>query len=113
MSVEDFKKYGQMIAQDEKVRARAKEIGVGNVDGQISYAKTLGLNWTQQDLAKAVKESGASSKELSEEQLEQVAGGAITSTAAAVVGAAAGLVAAGVGAASLSVQVGAEASTRW
>ncbi len=112
MSIEDFKKYGQMIAQDEKVRARAKEIGVGNVDGQIQYAQTLGLHFTQDDLRQAVKESGASSKELSEEQLEQVAGGAITSTAA-VVGAVAGMVAAGVGVAALGVQVGGEASTRW
>ncbi len=111
MSVEDFKKYGQMIAQDEKVRAKAKEIGIENVAGQIQYAKTLGLEFTQDDLAKAVRETGASSKELSEEQLEQVAGGAISSTA--VVGAVIGCVGAAVGGAALAVQVGSESSSRW
>ncbi len=111
MSVEDFKKYGQMIAQDEKVRAKAKEIGIENVAGQIQYAKTLGLQFTQDDLAKAVRETGASSKELSEEQLEQVAGGAITSTA--VVGAVIGCVGAGVAGAALAVQVGSESSRNW
>ncbi len=111
MSVEDFKKYGQMIAQDEKVRAKAKAIGVENVTGQIGYAKTLGLEFTQQDMAKAVREAGVSSQELSEEQLEKVAGGAISSTA--VVGAVIGCVGAGVAGASLAVQMGSESSRNW
>ncbi len=111
MSVEDFKKYGQMIAEDEKVRAKAKEIGINNVPAQMAYAKTLGLEFTADDVKVLVKESGLMDKELSEEQLEQVAGGAITSTA--VVGAVIGCVGAGVAGAALAVQVGSESSRNW
>lgn len=113
MSVADFKKYGQMIAEQPEVRAKAKEIGLGDVDGQIKYAKTLGLEFTQDDLAKAVKEASASSKELSEEQLEKVAGGAISTTAAAVIGAVMGIVSTGVAVAALGAQVGTTATRDW
>jgi len=112
MSVADFKKYGQMIAENEKVRAKAKEIGINNVAAQVAYAKTLGLEFTPEDVKVLAKESGMSGKELSEEQLEQVAGGVFTTTAA-LVGAVAGAVAAGAGVAAIGVQVGSEASTRW
>ncbi len=112
MSVSDFKKYGQLIAEDEKVRAKAKEIGINDVPAQIAYAKTLGLEFTPEDVTALVKESGLMNKELSEEQLEKVAGGFVTITAA-LVGAVAGVVAAGVGVAGIGVQVGSEASTRW
>jgi predicted ribosomally synthesized peptide with nif11-like leader len=113
MSVEDFKKFGQMIAENPEVRAKAKEIGIDNVDGQIQYAKTLGLEFSKQDLAGVVKESGVSSQELSDEQLETVAGGAISTTAAAVVGAVVGIVSTGVAVASIGAQVGTTASRDW
>lgn len=113
MSIEDFKKYGQMIAQDEKVRAKAKEIGIDNVEGQIKYGKTLGLEFTKEDLSKVVKESGVSSQELSEEQLEKVAGGAISTTAAAVVGAVVGIASTAVAVGALGAQVGTTATRDW
>jgi predicted ribosomally synthesized peptide with nif11-like leader len=94
MSVENFKKFGQLCAQDKKVRDRVKAIGVDNIDGWIEYSKTeLGLEFTKADM-KAVSEEVGPSDELSESQLEQVAGGFATGTAAAVVGAAAGAAAA-------------------
>jgi predicted ribosomally synthesized peptide with nif11-like leader len=114
MSVQDFKKFGQLIAQDEKVRAKAKEIGVENVDGQIQYAKTLGLEFTKDDLAMAVKEASASSKELTEEQLEKVAGGAITSTAAvAAVSAVVAIASLAVASAAVVTDVSTTASRDW
>ena len=100
MSVEDLKKYGKMCADDPDVRKKAKEIGMEDVDGQITYAKQLGLTFTKEDLEALAKEAGLSKKdELSEEDLEKVAGGFVSTTAllvgSAVVGAAAGVVAAG------------------
>jgi lactobin A/cerein 7B family class IIb bacteriocin len=86
MSVADLKEYGRRAASDPVVRQRAKEIGLQNVKGQAEYAKTLGLNFTQEDmqaLAKEVEPQG----ELSESQLSSVAGGVVTTVAAAVVGA--------------------------
>ena len=62
-----------------------------NLDGQIVNAKSLGLDWTKEDFAGFTKEMQAEG-ELSEEDLENVAGGIVTSTAAAVVGAAAAVV---------------------
>jgi predicted ribosomally synthesized peptide with nif11-like leader len=94
MSVQDLKKFGKMAAEDPKVRAEAKKIGLQNVKGQAAYAKTLGLNFDENDFAALAKEVSPTG-ELSEAELSQVAGGIATGVAAAVVGAAAGVVSAG------------------
>jgi predicted ribosomally synthesized peptide with nif11-like leader len=94
MSVEDLKKYGKMCAEDDKLRAEAKKIGIDNIDGQIAHAKSLGLDFSAEDLQALSKEMGGEG-ELSEEDLEAVSGGFVTALAAAVVGAAAGVVGAG------------------
>ncbi len=88
MSVADFKKYGQLIAERSDVRAQAKAIGMNDLAGQIAYAKTLGLEFSAADMTELAKQAGASSNELSEAQLEQVAGG--TSTITAVIAATVG-----------------------
>ncbi len=76
MSVENLKKYGIMCAEKDDVRAKAKEIGVDNADGQIAYAKELGLEFSRQDMEDLAKEAGITGNdELSEEDLEKVAGG--------------------------------------
>jgi predicted ribosomally synthesized peptide with nif11-like leader len=96
MSVENLKKYGQLCAEDEKVRAKAKEIGINDVDGQIAYGKSLGLEFSREDFQALGKESGIEGKdELSEEELKKVAGGVITATIAVILGSVA--VAGGVG----------------
>ncbi len=112
MSVADFKKYGQMIAEREEVRAQAKTIGMNNLAGQIAYAKTLGLEFSVADVTSLAKQAGATSNELSDAQLEQVAGGVFTTTAA-LVGAVAGAVGAAAGAVSIGVAVGSESSRNW
>jgi predicted ribosomally synthesized peptide with nif11-like leader len=82
MSVENLKKYGKLCTEDEKVRARAKEIGLQDVDGQIAYGKSLGLEFSREDLEALSKEVGIEKKEeLAEEDLKKVAGGVITTTA--------------------------------
>ena len=84
MSVENLKKYGQLCAENEEVRKKAKEIGIQDLEGQIAYGKTLGLEFSKEDfeaLAKEdaealAKEAGLDKKDgLSEEDLEKVAGG--------------------------------------
>lgn len=108
MSIEDLKKYGQMCAEKEEIRNRAKEIGIENIAGQMAYAKELGLVFNQEDMEALAKEAGVGqSDELSEEDLEKVAGGIVSTTAVmvscAVVAAAAGVVSAGAGVASSKV----------
>ena len=99
MSIEDFKKFGAKCAEDEKVRAKVKKIGLDNIDGWMEYAKSdLGLNFNKKDIEALAKETG-SSEELSEDDLERVAGGFVSTTgalvASAVIGAVAGGAAAG------------------
>jgi predicted ribosomally synthesized peptide with nif11-like leader len=86
VSVENLKKYGKLCEEDEKVRAKAKEIGLQDMDGQIAYAKSLGLEFSKEDIEALAKEAGLDKKdELSGEDLEKVAGGFTTSTVAAAV----------------------------
>jgi predicted ribosomally synthesized peptide with nif11-like leader len=86
VSVENLKKYGQLCAKDIEVREKAKEIGIKNLDGQIAHGKSLGLEFSLEDIEALAKEIGLDGHdELSEEDLKEVAGGAITVTAAAVV----------------------------
>ena len=94
MSVENIKEYARRCAADPDLRAKAKAIGMTNLDGQIVNAKSLGLDWTKEDFADFTKEMQAEG-ELSEEDLENVAGGIVTTTAIAVVTAAAAVVVAG------------------
>ena len=85
MSVADLKEYGKRAAVDPAVRAKAKEIGLQNIKGQAEYAKTLGLNFSAEDmqaLAKEVQPKG----ELTDEQLGAVAGGIASATAVAAAG---------------------------
>jgi predicted ribosomally synthesized peptide with nif11-like leader len=100
MSLEDLKAYSVLCIEDEGVMAKAKEAGVVNIDAQIALAAENGLNFTHGDLDSLSKEVGAGSSELSEDDLENVAGGFVTALAAAVVGASAGVVSAGAGVAS-------------
>jgi predicted ribosomally synthesized peptide with nif11-like leader len=85
MSVENLKKYGELCAKDTEVRKKAKEIGIEDLDGQIAYGKSLGLEFSREDFAALAKEAGMDGKnELSEEDLKKVAGGFATTTAIAV-----------------------------
>ncbi len=96
MSVQDLKKYGKMAAEDPKVRAKAKEIGLMNVKGQAAYAKTLGLNFDEADM-QALSREAVPKGELSEKDLQAVAGGVASATALAVAGLAVGVVGVGAG----------------
>ena len=85
MSVENFKKFGQLCAEDPAIREKVKAIGIENIDSWIAYSKDeLGLEFSKEDIETLAAEVGPEN-ELSEEQLEQVAGGFITATAGAAV----------------------------
>ena len=86
MSVENFKKFGQMCAEKEDVRKKAKEIGIDNLDGVVAYGKKLGLDFSLDDIKALGDEAGITDQELSDEELEKVAGGFVTTTAAVVAG---------------------------
>jgi predicted ribosomally synthesized peptide with nif11-like leader len=84
MSLENLKKYGKLCEEKEEVREKAKEIGLQDLEGQIAYGKSLGLDFSKEDFEALAKEAGVEvKKELSEEELEKVAGGLVTSTVAA------------------------------
>ena len=106
MSVENLKEYARRCANEPELRAKAKAIGLTDMDAHMQQARGLELDWTQSDLVDFRREAidaDGDIDDLSEEELELVAGGAITTTAAvlgsvvgvAVVGAAAGSAAAG------------------
>jgi hypothetical protein len=96
MSVEDLKKYGKMAAEDPKVRAKAKELGLLNVKGQAAYAKTLGLNFDETDMQALAREMQPKG-ELSEKDLSAVAGGVVSATAMGVAALVVGVVGVGAG----------------
>ena len=98
MSVENLKKFGMLCAENEDVRKRAKEIGLNNLEGLMAYGREMELDFSSEDLIALGREAGVNRAELSEEQLEQVAGGFVTLTAALV-----GVVVAGAAGAAIAV----------
>ena len=88
MSIEALKDYSKRVMEDPEVKVEAKKLGIGDLAGQIDYAKGLGYSFSMEDIQELAKEVAPAEGELSEEDLESVAGGFITvSAAAAVVGA--------------------------
>lgn len=97
MSVEELKAFGKKVVEDEKLKKKAKEIGMEDVEGIITLAKENGFDVSKEDMEAAAEEM-KSTGELNEDDLEQVAGGFVTSTALAV-----GTAAVAVGTAATSV----------
>lgn len=111
MSLEALKEYSRRCATEPALKMKAKEIGLQDMQGQIEHARSLGLEWGPEDMALLAREMGAD-VELSEEQLESVAGGFITITMALVAGTFAGAaVAGGVMAAGAAVGVASAVTT--
>ncbi len=104
MSVENLKEYARRCAVDPELRAAARNIGMTDMDEHMRHAESLGLSWDRGDLVafrKEVIDSEGDLADLSEEELEEIAGGGVTTTAAVVVGVSVGVgagVAAGAGA---------------
>ena len=95
MSVENLKEYARRCATEPVLRAAARELGPSDIEGHVRHAAGLGLDWTMNDMIAFRKEViGAEDgfDGLTEQEMEQIAGGAVTTTAIAV-GAAVGAVA--------------------
>ena len=107
MSVENLKEYARRCAAEPELLARAKAFGLTDMDEHMRHAESLGLDWSRGDLVtfrKEVVDAEGDLDDLSEDQLEQVAGGGITTTLAVVVAVSVGIgagvvVGAGVGSA--------------
>ena len=88
MSVENLKEYARRCAVDPELRTAAKDIGMGNMDEHMRQAESIGLAWDRSDLVEFQKEMTGTEgdlEDISEEELDQVAGGVITTTAAVAV----------------------------
>ncbi len=86
MSVEDLKKYGQMCLKDEALKAKAKTLEL-DIEKHIAHGEDLGLEFGG-GLKALGEETGFSEDELTEEQLEMVAGGVALATGVILAGAA-------------------------
>lgn len=103
MSVSNLREYARRCATESEVREQARAFGLDNLQGHINLAKSMGLDWDTADMVafqKEVTDAEGDLADLSEEELQQVAGGVCTTTAIVVgsvaAGAAAGAVAGGV-----------------
>ena len=95
MSVENLKEYARRCASDPEVRDKAKAIGGTDVEEHMRFAESLGIGWDSADMTAFRKELVGADDDLTdldEEELEQVAGGAFSTTLAVglAVGAAVG-----------------------
>ena len=75
MSTQDLQTLMKMVEDDSAVAEKVEAIGHDNIDGLIAYARELGLSLDASDFT-AMKESLLrQGQEISEEDLESVAGG--------------------------------------
>ena len=84
MSIENFKKFVEMTGQDINLQEKVKEAGT-DVNAVIDLGKGKGCEFTAQDM-KDTWDQEVGEKELSDEELENVAGGFVTTTAGVVAG---------------------------
>ena len=101
MSLENLKEYARRCATEPELRAVARELGASDLEGHIRQAAGLGLDWTMDDMnafRKEVFDAEDGFDGLTDEELEEIAGGAVSATAVAIVVGSAAIVAVGVGA---------------
>ena len=113
MSLENLKEYARRCATEPEMRQAAREIGIEDVDEHMSIAEGLGLEWGREDMLAYRRElvKGDDLEDISQEDLEQIAGGICTITAVVVVGVVAGAAAGGAAGAAAGTAVGGGASS--
>jgi len=74
MSIVNLMEYARRCATDPVLWEEAKAIAISNIDEQIAHATALGLPWARADLDVFLQKLEAEG-DLSDEDLEQVAGG--------------------------------------
>ena len=115
MSVENLKEYARRCATEPELLARAREFGMTDLDEHMRQSESLGLDWNRDDMVAFRKEmidAEGDLNDLSEEELAEIAGGGVTTTAVVAVGVSAGVAAGAVagGAATAAVVGGATAA---
>jgi len=80
MSVENVKKFMELVLKDKDLQQELTKAGT-DMPKIIALGAKKGLTFTPEDVKTVWEETGG---ELSEEQLEKVAGGFVTTTAALV-----------------------------
>ncbi len=98
MSVANLKEYARRCATEPELCARAKAIGTTDIEEHMRHADGLGLDWTMDDMAafrKEVLDAEGDFDSLSEEELEQIAGGVVAALVAVTIGIVAGAAAGG------------------
>ena len=103
MSKEDIKRFIVLVGDDEELAEKVKVAGT-DVGEVIRLGKENGLEFTAEDMKALHDETAKSGVELSDEDLEKVAGGFVTSTAVVAVASVVGAAAAAVGAAAAVVR---------
>ena len=91
MSSSDVKAFLEKVNSDPALVAKAKAIGTSDYEKILVFAKELGFSFSEQELMDQLSDSIGESSELSENDLDSVAGGTVSATAASVVGAAVGV----------------------
>lgn len=123
MSVENLKEYALRCARDPEMLKAAKEIGMQDLEEHMNRSKSIGLEWDQADWASFRDEvidlkskSGLDGVEdLSEEDLEMVAGGlfSVTIVSSLIVGASVGAAVGGVAAGAAIAGTAATSGSAW
>ena len=94
MSVDALKEFSKKCVTDETLKKRVKEIGLKDLDGLVAYGKEQGYEFSKEDFGTMAKEAEGN-KELSDADLEKVAGGIVSATAMGVAGLAVAVVGTG------------------
>ena len=81
MSSSDVKAFFEKVNSDPALVAKAKAVGTSDYDKVLAFAKELGFSFTQKDLLAHLADSLGDSSELSEGDLDSVAGGTVSATA--------------------------------
>lgn len=116
MSVENIKEYARRCATEPELREVAKGMRLDDIDGHRRHSESLGLHWDMDDLAafrQEVIDSQGEIADLSEKELEDIAGGGVTTTAAVAVGVGIGVGAGVIVGGGVGAGVGAGAGTAW
>ena len=71
MSIQEIKRFNEDVVKDEALQAELKEVG-SDVGKLIEIANTKGYDFSEEDLKEAAKKG---SGELTDDQLDDVAGG--------------------------------------
>lgn len=77
MSIDTVKLFNQRLITDEAVRTAFSQFELSDVDGVRAYAAQLGYFFSEQDLIDAATELGVLNDELTDEQIDAVAGGTL------------------------------------